>query len=38
VILSDTGEGQRAEAALVANGFAEHDIKLYTGKQILENY
>ena len=38
VILSDAEEGQRGETALVANGFAPRDIKLYTGKQILENY
>jgi len=38
VILSDADEGQRAEAALVANGLARRDIKVYTGKQILENY
>ena len=38
VILSDTEVGQRAEAALVADGFDPRDVKLYTGKQILENY
>jgi len=38
VILSDAEEGQRAEADLVSNGFAPRDVKLYTGKQILENY
>jgi hypothetical protein len=38
VILSDADEGQRAEAALVAEGFAPRDVKLYTGKQILANY
>jgi hypothetical protein len=38
VILSDADEGQRAEAALLANGFAPRDIKIYTGTQILENY
>ena len=38
VILSDAEEGQRAETALVAGGLAEPDLKLYTGKQILENY
>jgi hypothetical protein len=38
VILSDGDEGQRAETALVAAGFAAHDVKLYTGKQILENF
>jgi hypothetical protein len=38
VILSDAGEAQRAEAAVVANGFASEDVKLYTGKQILANY
>ena len=37
-ILSDADEGQRAEAALVAEGFAPRDVKLYTGKQILANY
>ena len=38
VILSDDDEAQRAEADLVAHGFAPRDVKLYTGKQILENY
>ena len=38
VILSDAEEGERAEAALVSNGFASRDVKVYTGKQILENY
>jgi hypothetical protein len=38
VILSDAGEGQRAEGALVASGFAPRDVKVYTGRQILENY
>lgn len=38
VILYDADEGQRAEAALIARGFAPRDIKVYTGKQILANY
>ena len=38
VILSDADQAQRAEADLVAHGLAPRDIKLYTGKQILENY
>jgi hypothetical protein len=38
VILSDAEEGQRAEADLVSNGFDPRDVKLYTGKQIRENY
>lgn len=38
VILSDADEAQRAEASLVRHGFAPRDVKLYTGKQILENY
>ena len=38
VILSDADEGQRAEAALIAGGFAPRDVKVYTGKQILANY
>ena len=38
VILSDADQAQRAEADLVAHGFAPRDIKLYTGKQILANY
>jgi hypothetical protein len=38
VILVDTDEAQRAETALVGEGFAHQDIKLYTGKQILENH
>jgi hypothetical protein len=37
VILASSEEAQRAEAALVAEGFATRDIKLYTGKQILDN-
>ena len=38
VILSDADEGQRAEAALVADGFSPRDVKVYTGEQILANY
>ena len=38
VILSDADEAQRAEASLVSHGFVPRDVKLYTGKQILENY
>jgi hypothetical protein len=38
VILADTEEGQRAEAALIGSGFADRDIKRYTGEQILENH
>jgi hypothetical protein len=38
VMLADPDEAQRAEAALVNSGFAERDIKRYTGKQILENH
>jgi hypothetical protein len=38
VILSDADEAQRAESSLVSHGFASRDVKLYTGKQILENY
>jgi hypothetical protein len=38
VILADTDEAQHAERVLVAEGFADRDIKLYTGKQILENH
>jgi hypothetical protein len=38
VILAGTEEAQRAEAALVERGFAHRDIKLYTGKQILDNH
>jgi hypothetical protein len=38
VILADSDEGKRAEAGLIANGFASHDVKLYTGEQILQNY
>jgi hypothetical protein len=37
VILASSEEAQRAETALVAEGFAIRDIKLYTGKQILDN-
>src|SRR5688500_285341 len=38
VILADAEEAQRAETALVAEGFAPRDVKLYTGKQILANH
>jgi hypothetical protein len=38
VILSDADEGHRAEAALVAAGFASRDVKVYAGTQILANY
>jgi len=38
VILAGTDEGQRAETAIVAEGFAAADVKLYTGKEILDNY
>ena len=38
VVILATGEtAQRARTALVAQGFAARDIKLYTGKQILDN-
>jgi hypothetical protein len=37
VILASSGEAQQAETTLVAEGFAARDIKLYTGKQILDN-
>lgn len=36
-IIADIQEGRRAEAALTQAGFAQKDIKLYTGKQILDN-
>jgi hypothetical protein len=35
VILANWDEARRTEAALVGNGFALQDIKLYTGEQIL---
>jgi len=38
VILSDADAAQRGEADLVTHGFAPRDVKLYTGRQILENY
>jgi hypothetical protein len=38
VILTDTEEAERAEAALVEGGFAPQDMKLYTGEQILDNH
>ena len=38
VMLSDEDEAQRAEAALVGDGFASHDIKLYPGEQILATF
>jgi hypothetical protein len=37
VIIADIEEARRAETALAQAGFAPKDIKLYTGKQILEN-
>lgn len=37
VILASGEEAERARTALVAQGFAARDIKLYTGKQILDN-
>jgi hypothetical protein len=37
VILASSEEAQRAETALVAEGISARDIKLYTGKQILDN-
>jgi hypothetical protein len=36
-IIADIQEGRRAQAALTRAGFAPKDIKLYTGKQILDN-
>ena len=38
VILADAEEAEQAEAALVEAGFAPQDIKLYTGKKILDNH
>ena len=38
VILSDAEEARRAEAELLTGGFEQRDIKVYAGKQILENY
>ena len=38
VILSDQDEAERAEAALLASGFAAHDIKRYSSEQILATY
>ena len=38
VILSDEDRAQRVEAALIEDGFASQDIKLYPGEQILGNY
>jgi hypothetical protein len=37
VIIADIKEARRAETALAQAGIAPKDIKLYTGKQILEN-
>jgi hypothetical protein len=36
-IMADIKEGRRAQAALTEAGFAPKDIKLYTGKEILDN-
>ena len=38
VILASGEEAQRAETALVTEGFAPRDVKLYNGKQILDNH
>lgn len=38
VILAGMEEAQRAETALVTEGFAPRDVKLYTSTQILDNY
>jgi hypothetical protein len=38
MILAGAEEAQRAEAALVEQGFAPEDVKLYTGEQILANH
>jgi hypothetical protein len=38
MILAGTEEAQRADAALVEQGFAPEDVKLYTGEQILANH
>ncbi len=38
VMLADAEMAERAEAALVAVGFASRDIKRYTGEQILATY
>jgi hypothetical protein len=38
VTLAGAEEAERAEAALVEGGFAHRDIKLSTGKQILDNH
>jgi hypothetical protein len=37
-VLADAEVGQEAEDALIAAGFDARDVKVYTGKQILENY
>ena len=36
-IIADIQEGRRAQAALTEAGFEPKDIKLYSGRQILEN-
>jgi hypothetical protein len=36
-IIAHIQEGRRAEAALTETGFAPKDIRLYTGKQTLDN-
>jgi hypothetical protein len=38
VILASSEEAQRAETALVAEGLAPRDVKLYTGNEILDNH
>jgi hypothetical protein len=38
VILASSEEAQRAETALVAEGVAPRDVKLYAGKEILDNH
>jgi hypothetical protein len=37
VIIADVEEARRVETALARAGFAQRDIKLYTGEQVLEN-
>src|SRR3954463_4297185 len=38
VILQDADEAVRAKETLARNGFAEHDLRVYTSQQILEDH
>jgi hypothetical protein len=37
-ILENTGEAERAKATLIEGGFADADLRIYTGQQILDDW